>query len=429
MMITSGSQLINAVFFLTVLVTVVIQPLHACTTPKPNLRAIKSSAKLPALKYLLSPIYDGDDYIYLMDGYDTYFDTSVGVISRYSISTDEIVSVAHNSVYNLKWGSAFMDFEQNLTYYLSGLDTGGRIMKVDLNTNNWTIIADWTVEWRAARILIDDNTGYIMGGNYYNSVNKFHIKTAMSTTLSDLPAPFGGSVLSGVHTGNDSIYLFGCPWGTCDKVGKYSIEIDYVDVLQLDTGYTSGDLSTVWTGEEIYIFGNVQNYTSPNVWTYNVETNLIAPVTIDDFPGEEDQQMFFTDAVYKQDNGLRSHLLILTFSLVVIQPLDTCTTPKPNLRAIKSSAKLPALKYLLNPIYDGDDYIYLMDGFDGYFNASVAVISRWELRLWIFYFEGEEGQQMGFTDAVYVKKMNRIYAFGGILEGVPIDDIWSIDLN
>ncbi|OXA56117.1 DNA primase small subunit PriS [Folsomia candida] len=62
--------------------------------------------------------------------------------------------------------------------------------------------------------------------------------------------------------------------------------MDHVEVLQLDNIYRSGDmasLSTVWTGELIYIFGNVQNYTSTNVWTYNVETNLIAPVTIDDF--------------------------------------------------------------------------------------------------------------------------------------------------
>ncbi|XP_035707243.1 uncharacterized protein LOC118435366 [Folsomia candida] len=191
-----------------------------------------------------------------------------------------------------------MDFEQNLIYYLSGLDTAGRIMKVDLNTNNWTIIGDWTSEWIAARILVDNYTGYIMGGNFYNSTNAFHIKTTTSTRLSDLPASFQECGLSGVHTGNDSVYLFGCPWGTCDKVGKYSIKMDSFEVLQPDTGYKSGVLSTVWTGELIYIFGNVANYSSPNVWTYNVETNVLAPVTVDDFPGEEDQQIAFTDAVY-----------------------------------------------------------------------------------------------------------------------------------
>ncbi|OXA56119.1 Ring canal kelch protein [Folsomia candida] len=169
----------------------------------PHHYPIKSSAKLPALKYLLNPIYDGDDYIYIIDGYDgSYNNTGTAIISRYSISTDEIVSVAQNSVYHLNLGTAFMDFEQNLIYYLSGLDPIGKILKVDLNTNNWTIIADWTIEWIAARILLDDNTGYIMSGYFYHSVHKFDIKTATSTRLKDLPAPFGDTTLSGVHTEN-----------------------------------------------------------------------------------------------------------------------------------------------------------------------------------------------------------------------------------
>jgi hypothetical protein len=151
------------------------------------LTAFQSTSKLPTPRILTSIIYDGQDSIHIVGGFD-HFGPS-GNFMTYNINSDRILVQDTGSA--LFGGNLAIDSQKNI-YYLGGLLDGGydkAVLLYDQEFASWSRVADLPFEKVFSSVIHPKNEGggelvYLIGGEFDAGVVTFNT-TNWSTSFYD----------------------------------------------------------------------------------------------------------------------------------------------------------------------------------------------------------------------------------------------------
>jgi len=108
------------------------------------LEAVRSRSTLPTPRFATSAVYDGNDSIFIVGGYQGGYNTTNGEIVRFNISSEDVQVTARlldNQVRSQ--GAAVYDWDDDVIYYFGGTNlsnVGNRdYFTVDLKTGNSTL--------------------------------------------------------------------------------------------------------------------------------------------------------------------------------------------------------------------------------------------------------------------------------------------------
>jgi hypothetical protein len=237
-------------------------------------------------------VYDGDDSIYILGGFNSI--SFLNTISKFSISNETIETVG---TLEIATGAGSGIWDGSGIVYLGGFtgsetdriqrfvpgnrmvtQSGGKLPYV--NDDSATIAVGWDV--------------YIFGGKFNaDRIVKYSKNIAQEIKNSRLP--FGIKGASAVHIlSDDLIYLFGgLGTGYLDSIVAYNIENGDSVVTPSSLTFPLAYSTAVYDGTYAYIIGGVGS-AKTGVLQFNPLTQKVLPLNVTSFP----DQLFTPSSVY-----------------------------------------------------------------------------------------------------------------------------------
>jgi len=106
-----------------------------------GLEAIQSPVTFSSPRWATTVVYDGNDFIYIIGGYQGAYTTAIGEIVRYNISSEEVQVVAQFPGNQARrHGSAVYDAVDDMIYYFGGSDYNGNGVRnyYIIDVKQWT---------------------------------------------------------------------------------------------------------------------------------------------------------------------------------------------------------------------------------------------------------------------------------------------------